>query len=69
MARDGLEVRVSIERLLLAMIIVIVPLSIIGLIIAETSSRSLDSSVGADFKTIAQLYSQDVSQSIRNRMK
>jgi hypothetical protein len=68
MARDGLEVRVSIERLLLALLIVIVPLSIIGLIIAETSSRSLDRSVGADFKTIAQLYSQDVSQSIRSRL-
>ncbi len=68
MPREGLEVRVSIERLLLALIVVIVPLSILGLIFAETSSRALDRSVGADFKTIAQLYSQEASQAVRDRL-
>lgn len=69
MPKDALEVRVSIEKLLLALIAVIVPLSVLGLIFAESSDRSLDRSVGADFKTIAQLYSNEVSQSIRDRLK
>jgi hypothetical protein len=69
MSKDGLEVRVSIEKLLVALIVVIVPLSVLGLIFAENSDRALDQSVGADFKTIAQLYSNDVSQSVRDRLK
>jgi uncharacterized membrane protein len=39
---DRLEVRVSITKLLLVLIIVIVPLSIAGLILTERSSNSLD---------------------------
>ncbi len=65
---DRLEVRVSITKLLLALIIVIVPLSIAGLIMAERSSNSLDNSVGSDFKTMAMLYSNDVSQFLRERI-
>ena len=65
---DRLEVRVSITKLLLALIIVIVPLSIAGLIMAERSSNSLDNSVGSDFKTMAMLYSNDVSQYMRDRV-
>ncbi|HEY7305524.1 MAG TPA: cache domain-containing protein [Bryobacteraceae bacterium] len=61
---DRLEVKVSITKLLLALIIVIVPLSIAGLILTERSVKSLDNSVGNDFKTIAAMYSNEVSQFI-----
>ncbi len=39
MAVDRLEVRVSITKLLLSLIIVIVPLSVIGLILTERSDK------------------------------
>ncbi len=65
---DRLEVRVSITKLLLALVIVIVPLSIAGLIMTERSSRSLDNSVGNDFKSMATMYSNDVSQFILERV-
>jgi len=65
---DRLEVRVSITKLLLVLIIVIVPLSIAGLILAERSSNSLDNSVGNDFKAMAVMYSNEVSQYMRERV-
>ncbi len=67
-AVDRLEVRVSITKLLLALIIVIVPLSIIGLVLTERSDRTLDNSVGSDFKAMAQMLSNDVSQTVRDRV-
>ncbi len=68
MAVDRLEVRVSITKLLLALIVIIVPLSIIGLVLAERSDRNLDNAVGSDFKAMAQMLSNDVSQTIRDRV-
>lgn len=65
---DRLEVRVSITKLLLALVIVIVPLSIAGLILTERSVKSSDNSAGNDFKTIATVYSNDVSQFMRERV-
>lgn len=65
---NRLEVRVSITKLLLALVIVIVPLSIAGLIMTERSVKSLDNSVGNDFKTIAAIYSNDVSQFMHERV-
>lgn len=65
---DRLEVRVSITKLLLVLIIVIVPLSIAGLILTERSSNSLDNSVGNDFKAMAVMYSNEVSQYMRERV-
>lgn len=65
---DRLEVRVSITKLLLALIIVIVPLSVIGLILTQQGDRTLANSVGNDFKTIAQLMSNEISQAMKNRI-
>lgn len=68
MAFDRLEVRLSITKLLLVLIIVIVPLSIIGLILAERSDKALDASIGTNFQTMARMYSNDVSQTILDRV-
>ncbi len=65
---DRLEVRVSITKLLLSLIIVIVPLSIFGLILTERSDKSLDRAIGDDFKSMAQMYSNNVSQFIHDRV-
>jgi hypothetical protein len=68
MALDRLEVRVSITKILLALIVIIVPLSIVGLILTARSDKALDNSIGNDFKTVADMYSNEVSQFVRDRV-
>ncbi len=68
MSMDRLEVRVSLTKLLLALLIIIVPLSIIGLVLTQRSDRALDNAVGSNFKTMAQLYANQVTQFIRERI-
>ena len=68
MALDRLEVRVSITKILIALIVVIVPLSIVGLILTANSDKALDTAIGNDFKTVADMYSNEVSQFIRDRV-
>ncbi len=65
---DRFEVRVSITKLLLVLLIVIVPLSIVGLILTTRSDRSLDNAIGNDFKALAQTYSSQVAEYIRDRV-
>lgn len=68
MALDRLEVRISITKLLVALIIVIVPLSIVGFILTARSDKALDNAMGNDFKTVADMYSNEVSQFVRDRL-
>ncbi|MBV9081989.1 MAG: cache domain-containing protein [Acidobacteriaceae bacterium] len=65
---DRLEVRVSITKLLLALVIVIVPLSVIGLVLTGRSDRALDRSMGSNFQAIAATYSNNVSQFVTDRV-
>ncbi|MBV8833616.1 MAG: cache domain-containing protein [Acidobacteriaceae bacterium] len=65
---DRVEIRVSIAKVLLVLIVVIVPLSVIGLVLTERSDKSLDNAIGNDFKTLAQTYSYEVSEYIRDRV-
>lgn len=68
MSVDRLEVRVSITKLLLALVVVIVPLSIIGLVMTQRSDKALDNAVGSNFKTMAQLYANQVTQFVQERV-
>ncbi|MFL6354890.1 MAG: cache domain-containing protein [Bryobacteraceae bacterium] len=68
MALDRLEVRISITKVLIALIVIIVPLSIVGFILTARSDKALDTAIGNDFKTIADTYSNEVSQFIRDRV-
>ncbi len=68
MSMDRLEVRVSITKLLLALVIIIVPLSVIGLVLTQSSDKSLDNSVGSNFKAMAMLYASQVTQAVRERV-
>ena len=68
MSVDRLEVRISITKLMLGLMIVIVPLSIIGLVLTQRSDKSLDNAVGSNFKTMAQLYANQVTQFMRERV-
>jgi len=68
MSVDRLEVRVSITKLLLALMLVIVPLSILGLVLTQRSDKTLDNAVGSNFKAMAQLYAGQVTQFVHERV-
>jgi preprotein translocase subunit SecG len=65
---DRLEVRVSITKVLLCLIVVIVPLSVVGLILTQNSDKALDNSIGNNFRTMAQIYSNEVSEFMLDRV-
>ncbi len=69
MALDRLEVKVSIQRLLLGLTLVIVPLSVLGLYLTERSDRALDQATGQQFKTMADLYSREVAVFFTDRVQ
>lgn len=68
MAVDRLEVRISITKLLIALVVVIVPLSIVGLIMTERSDKSLDNSIGNSFKSMAMMLGDGVTQTMGERI-
>lgn len=59
MARD---VHISLQRLLTGLIIVIVPLSVVGLYLAAKSDTNLRQAVGTHLKTFAQTDAAIASQ-------
>jgi Cache domain len=54
MATEGFDVRISLQRLLVGLILTIVPLSILGLYITARSDRLLQLAVGNHLKIIAE---------------
>ena len=65
---DRFEVRVSIQKLLIALLVVIVPLSAVGLYLTQRSDKALDKSIGTDYGTIADLYGSQVAEFVRGRV-
>lgn len=68
MALDRFEVRVSIQKVLLGLVLVIVPLSIVGLALTTRSDGALDASVGGHLKMTAQMYSNSLAHEIGDRV-
>jgi hypothetical protein len=68
MALDRFEVRISIQKVLLGLILVIVPLSIVGLVLTTRSDTALDSSIGSHLKTTAEIYSSNLSHGLHDRV-
>ena len=66
MPLDALEIRISLQRLLLGLVVVIVPLSLVGLYITSESVTSQEEANGAHLRTLAQAASGTVSQFIDN---
>ena len=63
---DSLEIRISLQRLLLGLVVVIVPLSLVGLYITSESVSSQEEANGAHLRTLAQAASGTVSQFVDN---
>jgi len=65
---DTLEIRISLQKLLIGLILVIVPLSFVGLYLTSQADTSLQQTVGAHFKSIAQAEGIATSQFINDRV-
>jgi hypothetical protein len=68
MAIDRFEVRISIQKVLLGLVLIIVPLSIVGLYLTSHSDSALDASIGTHLKDLAQMHSNDVAHLLHDRV-
>ncbi len=68
MPLDALEVRISLQKLLIVLVVILVPLNFIGLYLSSESSTSLKRTIGAHFKTIAQAEGAAVLHFVNNRV-
>ena len=62
------EIQISLQKLLTGLIVVIVPLSVVGLYLTANADSSLQQTVGMHFTTIAQTDAGVASQFIRDRI-
>jgi hypothetical protein len=65
---DTLEIRFSLQKLLIGLILVIVPLSLVGLYLTSEADTSLEQTIGAHFRSIAQIEGTAASQFINDRV-
>src|SRR5882724_12892999 len=65
---DTLEIRISLQKLLIGLILIIVPLSVVGLYLTSEAETSLKKTVGAHFRSIAQTEGTATSQFIHDRI-
>ena len=62
------DVQISLQKLLTGLIVVIVPLSIVGLYLTSNADSSLQQSVGMHFRTMAQADAASTSQFVNDRI-
>ena len=68
MTFDTLEVRFSLQKLLIGLILVIVPLSVVGLYLTSEADTALEQTIGTHFRSIAQIEGTATSQFIHDRV-
>ena len=68
MAFDPLEIRISLQKLLTGLVLIIVPLSVVGLYLTFESHTSLQQEVGMYFKGIAQAKAAATAQYVHDRV-
>jgi hypothetical protein len=65
---DTLEIRISLQKLLIGLTLVIVPLSFVGLYLASQAEASLEETLGTHFRSLAQSEGMATSQFINDRV-
>jgi hypothetical protein len=65
---DTLEIRISLQKLLIGLVLIIVPLSVVGLYLTSEAETSLKQTIGAHFRSIAQTEGTATSQFINDRV-
>ena len=65
---DTLEIRVSLQKLLIGLVLIIVPLSFVGLYLTSQADASLKQTIGGHFRSIAQTEGTATSQFVNDRV-
>lgn len=65
---DALEIRIYLQKLLIGLVLVIVPLSVVGLYLTSEADTSLEQTMGAHFRSIAQTEAMATCQFINDRV-
>ncbi|MGA7381686.1 MAG: hypothetical protein WBX03_12620, partial [Terriglobales bacterium] len=68
MPSDSLEIKVSLQKLLVALVIIIVPLNFLGLYLTSESHTSLQQVIGTHFRNIAQADATTAVQFVNDRV-
>jgi hypothetical protein len=68
MPSDSLEIKVSLQKLLIALVVIIVPLNFLGLYLISESNTSLEQVMGTHFRTIAQADASTAVQFVNDRV-
>lgn len=68
MPSDSLEIKVSLQKLLIALVVIIVPLNFLGLYLSSESNTSLEQVIGMHFRTIAQADATTAVQFVNDRV-
>lgn len=66
MATEGFDIRISLQRLLVGLILSIVPISILGFYITAYSEKALELAVGSHFKIIADSKAGQIGQFVND---
>ena len=66
MATEGVDVRISLERLLVGLLLTIVPLSVAGLYVTDRGDNALQQAIGSHFKIIADSKADQISQFVND---
>ena len=68
MATEGVDVRISLQRLLIGLLLTIVPLSVAGLYITDRGDKALQQAIGSHFKIIADSKADQISQFVNDAL-
>jgi hypothetical protein len=68
MSPQGYELRIPARRLLIAMLLTVLPISLTGLYSLSQSEKSLERTIGTHFKTIAESTAAEVAQFVHDRV-
>jgi hypothetical protein len=65
---EATELRISLQKLLIGLVLVIVPLSIVGLYITHRSDQSLEQTIGARHRAVSESVSLTINQFMNDRV-
>jgi hypothetical protein len=66
MATEGVDVRISLQRLLIGLFLTIIPLSVAGLYITDRGDKALQQAIGSHFKIIADSKADQIAQFVND---
>src|SRR3989337_992679 len=68
MASDGFEIRVSLRKLLIGLILTVALIAVVGIITIARTDRSMENMIGTHYKIMAESTAADVSEFIHDRV-